>query len=38
MARAIGKLQPEDRAWKSTTGKAMSAYEYHGHTEVEVPS
>jgi betaine-homocysteine S-methyltransferase len=38
MARAIGKLPPDDRAWKSTTGKAMSAYEYHGHTEVEVPA
>jgi betaine-homocysteine S-methyltransferase len=38
MARAIGKLPAEERAWKSATGKAMSAYEYHGHTEVEVPS
>jgi betaine-homocysteine S-methyltransferase len=36
MARAIGKLPPEDRAWKSTTGRVMSAYEYHGHTETEV--
>ncbi len=38
MARAIGKLPAEERAWKSATGKAMSAYEYHGHTEVEVLS
>jgi betaine-homocysteine S-methyltransferase len=38
MAKAIGKLPAEERAWRSATGKAMSAYEYHGHTEVEVPS
>ncbi|HEY7590244.1 MAG TPA: homocysteine S-methyltransferase family protein [Candidatus Limnocylindrales bacterium] len=36
MAKALGKLPPEERAWRSTSGKAMSAYEYHGHTEVEV--
>jgi hypothetical protein len=36
MAKALGKLSPEEREWKSPTGKAMSAYEYHGHTEIEV--
>jgi betaine-homocysteine S-methyltransferase len=36
MAKALGKLSLEERAWKSPTGRAMSAYEYHGHTEVEV--
>ena len=35
MAKALGKLTSEERAWKSS-GKAMSAYEYHGHTEAEV--
>jgi methionine synthase I (cobalamin-dependent) len=36
MAKALGKLTSEERAWKSSTGKAMSAYEYHGHTEAEI--
>jgi betaine-homocysteine S-methyltransferase len=36
MAKALGKLTSEERAWKSASGKAMSAYEYHGHTESEV--
>jgi methionine synthase I (cobalamin-dependent) len=36
MAKALGKLTSEERAWKSQTGKAMSAYEYHGHTEAEI--
>jgi betaine-homocysteine S-methyltransferase len=36
MAKVLGKLPPEERAWKSTTGQAMSAYEYHEHTETEV--
>jgi betaine-homocysteine S-methyltransferase len=31
MARALGKLAPEERAWRSTSGKAMSAYEYYDH-------
>ncbi len=31
MARALGKLPAEERAWRSTRGKAMSAYEYYGH-------
>lgn len=38
MAKALGKVPAEERAWKSPTGKAMSAYEYYGHAEVEVPS
>jgi methionine synthase I (cobalamin-dependent) len=36
MAKVLGKLPPDERAWKSTTGQAMSAYEYHEHTETEV--
>ena len=36
MAKVLGKLPPEERAWKSSTGQAMSAYEYHEHTETEV--
>jgi betaine-homocysteine S-methyltransferase len=35
MAKAIGKLPADERAWKSETGRAMSAYEYRGHTESE---
>jgi betaine-homocysteine S-methyltransferase len=35
MAKAIGKLPSEERRWKSETGRAMSAYEYHEHTETE---
>jgi betaine-homocysteine S-methyltransferase len=35
MAKAIGKLPAEERAWKSETGRAMSAYEYYEHTETE---
>ncbi|MDH3404424.1 MAG: homocysteine S-methyltransferase family protein, partial [Acidobacteriota bacterium] len=31
MARALGKLPPAERPWRSTTGKAMSAYEYYDH-------
>jgi betaine-homocysteine S-methyltransferase len=38
MAKALGKVTSEERAWKSESGKPMSAYEYYGHTEVEVPS
>jgi betaine-homocysteine S-methyltransferase len=38
MARALGKVSTDERAWRSTSGRAMSAYEYYGHTEVEVPS
>jgi hypothetical protein len=36
MAKMIGKLPAEEREWKSPTGQAMSAYEYHAHTETEV--
>jgi betaine-homocysteine S-methyltransferase len=36
MGKAIGKLSVEERAWQSTTGKPMSAYEHYGHTETEV--
>jgi betaine-homocysteine S-methyltransferase len=35
MAKAIGKLPADERDWKSETGRAMSAYEYRGHTETE---
>lgn len=35
MAKAIGKLPSAEREWKSETGRAMSAYEYHEHTETE---
>jgi methionine synthase I (cobalamin-dependent) len=31
MARALGKLPAEERTWRSTRGKAMSAYEYYDH-------
>jgi methionine synthase I (cobalamin-dependent) len=36
MAKVLGKLPEAERPWKSTTGKAMSAYEYYGHAETEV--
>ena len=36
MAKVLGKLPSEERAWKSTTGKAMSGYEYREHTETEI--
>ena len=35
MAKVLGKLPGREREWRSS-GKAMSAYEYHGHTETEV--
>jgi betaine-homocysteine S-methyltransferase len=35
MAKAIGKLPSDERDWKNETGRAMSAYEYRGHTETE---
>jgi betaine-homocysteine S-methyltransferase len=31
MARALGKLPDEERSWRSTRGRAMSAYEYYDH-------
>jgi hypothetical protein len=36
MAKVLGKLPEQERAWRSQAGKTMSAYEYHGHTETEV--
>ncbi len=36
MAKALGRVPADERDWKSTTGRAMSAYEYHAHTETEV--
>jgi len=36
MAKIIGKLPSDEREWKSSTGQAMSAYEYYEHTETEV--
>lgn len=36
MAKALGKVPTEEREWKSGTADAMSAYEYHSHTETEV--
>lgn len=36
MAKVLGKLPAEEREWRSPDGKAMSAYEYHAHTETEV--
>jgi betaine-homocysteine S-methyltransferase len=36
MAKVLGKLPQEERTWRSSTGKAMSAYEYYAHTETEV--
>ena len=35
MAKALGKVPAEERAWKSESGRAMSAYEYHDHSETE---
>jgi betaine-homocysteine S-methyltransferase len=31
MARALGKLPEEERQWRSTSGRAMSGYEYYDH-------
>ncbi|MDQ4058685.1 MAG: homocysteine S-methyltransferase family protein [Actinomycetota bacterium] len=36
MAKVLGKLPSEERAWKSESDRAMSAYEYYAHTETEV--
>ena len=36
MGKAIGKTPEAEREWRSTAGRAMSAYEYHEHTETEV--
>ena len=36
MAKVLGKLPDQEREWRSPSGRAMSAYEYHEHTETEV--
>jgi betaine-homocysteine S-methyltransferase len=36
MAKVLGKLPADEREWKSSTGKVMSAYEYRDHSETEV--
>jgi betaine-homocysteine S-methyltransferase len=36
MAKVLGKVPTEEREWKSTSGKAMSAYEYREHAATEV--
>jgi betaine-homocysteine S-methyltransferase len=36
MAKSLGKIPEEEREWRSSSGKAMSAYEYYSHTETEV--
>ena len=36
MAKVLGKLPTEEREWRSSTGKVMSAYEYRDHSETEV--
>ena len=36
MAKVLGKLPAEEREWKSSTGKVMSAYEYRDHSETEI--
>jgi betaine-homocysteine S-methyltransferase len=33
MAKALDKAPAEERAWRSPTGRAMSAFEYYGHEE-----
>ncbi len=38
MAKALDKLSTDEREWRSPDGKAMSAYEYHGHEQTEVPA
>jgi betaine-homocysteine S-methyltransferase len=35
MAKALGKIPAEEREWRSTGGKPMSAYEYYDHAETE---
>jgi hypothetical protein len=38
MGKALGKLPAGERAWKSQTGRAMSAFEYYGHDGGEAGS
>ena len=33
MALELGKLSPHEREWRSTSGRAMSAYEYYERDE-----
>jgi betaine-homocysteine S-methyltransferase len=33
MAKVLGKLPEAERQWRSSSGKAMSAFEYYGHDE-----
>jgi betaine-homocysteine S-methyltransferase len=35
MAIALGKLPPQEREWRSKTGKPMSAYEYYDHDRMQ---
>jgi betaine-homocysteine S-methyltransferase len=37
MAKALGRVSADERTWRSTSDKAMSAYESYGHNEAEVP-
>jgi betaine-homocysteine S-methyltransferase len=37
MAQVLGKIPGEERDWRSRTGKAMSAYEYHDHDATPTP-
>jgi betaine-homocysteine S-methyltransferase len=36
MAKVLGKVPTEERAWRSETDRPMSGYEYREHTETEV--
>lgn len=36
MARVLGKLPEDERDWRSSSGRAMSAYEYYDHTQTEI--
>jgi betaine-homocysteine S-methyltransferase len=35
MAKALDKMPAQERAWRSVTGRPMSAYEQHDHAETE---
>jgi betaine-homocysteine S-methyltransferase len=37
MAKALGKLPPDNRIWKKDGAKPMSAFEYYDHDKQEVP-
>jgi betaine-homocysteine S-methyltransferase len=36
MAKVLGRLPLDEREWKSSSGRVMSAYEYRDHSETEV--